>query len=131
MARPLVFLSHITEEAAFAQVVKTVVEDHLLNGVELYISSDPSINRGGDQWFRNVEDSLVQCSALLMVVSPVSIQRPWVNIEAGAAWMRHLQAHGGAARFPVMPLCHTGLPHGMDYLHRCFAQRGRRTSTTC
>lgn len=112
MSRPLVFLSHITEEAPFAQVVKEIIDDHLLGGVDVYISSDTEINRAGDQWLRGIEDALERCAALLMIVSPKSIARPWVNIEAGAAWMRHIQARRTGTRFPVLPLCHTGLVPG-------------------
>jgi hypothetical protein len=34
------------------------------------------------------------------LLCPTSIRRPWVNFEAGAAWMH---------KIPIIPLCHGGL----------------------
>ena len=44
--------------------------------------------------------SLTTSSLLMILCSPTSIKRPWVNFEAGAAWMREI---------PLWPLCHAGL----------------------
>lgn len=37
---------------------------------------------------------------MLILCSPTSIRRPWINFEAGAAWMR---------KIPLIPMCHAGL----------------------
>lgn len=35
----------------------------------------------------------------IVIASPTSVKRPWVNFEAGAGWIRDV---------PVIPLCHSG-----------------------
>jgi hypothetical protein len=51
------------------------------------------------------------------------VARPWVNIEAGAGWVRQLMAHeNGGDEIFVMPLCHSGqgvskLPKPWDTLN--------------
>ena len=37
---------------------------------------------------------------MIVLCSPSSVARPWINFEAGAAWMRGI---------PLIPICHGGL----------------------
>ena len=39
-------------------------------------------------------------SVEIILCSPKSVVRPWINFEAGAAWIRDI---------PVIPLCHSGM----------------------
>ncbi|MGB0067667.1 MAG: toll/interleukin-1 receptor domain-containing protein [Isosphaeraceae bacterium] len=115
MAKPKVFVSHIHDEAALAGLIKDdLIDPHLLGSVEVFVSSDQTTNPGGTSWLHNIEDNLLTASVLLIVASPRSINSPWINIEAGAAWLRSLQARSDAALPPVyvMPLCHSGLTPG-------------------
>lgn len=114
-AKPKVFLSHIHDESELAKLIKDdLIDSHLLGSVDLFVSSDPTTNPGGTSWLNNIEDNLLTASALLILASPRSITSPWINIEAGAAWLRSLQARNDTNLPPVyvMPLCHSGLTPG-------------------
>jgi hypothetical protein len=47
-----------------------------------------------------VKDALQEAKAVVILCSKESIGRPWVNFEAGAAWLRDV---------PIIPVCHTDL----------------------
>lgn len=122
--KPLVFISHITEEKDLASIIKDdVIETHLLGAVDVFVSSDSRVNSGGQSWLKNIEGALQNASVYLILTSPNSIQRPWINIEAGAGWVRQLMAYsGGQSEIFVMPLCHSGqkvstLPKPWDTLN--------------
>jgi hypothetical protein len=57
----------------------------------------------GEEWLKSIESALKECSILVVLCSPTSISRPWINFEAGAAWMRAI---------PLLPICHDGLTPG-------------------
>src|SRR5262249_35202192 len=62
--------------------------------------SDRESIAAGEQWLRSIEKALKEASILIVLCSPASISRPWINFEAGAAWMRGI---------PLVPVCHAGL----------------------
>lgn len=115
MPKPKVFISHIHAEADLARMINDkLIEPHLLGTPDVFVSSDPSTNPSGTSWLSNIEDALVDATVLLIIASPRSVSKPWINIEAGAAWLRSLQARKNS-NFPpvyVMPLCHSGLTPG-------------------
>lgn len=96
-----IFVSHIHEEAPLAAEIKSGLEDAFAGNVEVFVSSDPATNPGGVRWLDKIERELKdpQTRMLVSLVSPASIQEPWISIELGAAWVR------GHA---VFPLCHSG-----------------------
>lgn len=100
MTKPLIFISHITEENAFALMIKKLIDKAYNLGFELFISSDVSGISAGSPWIDNINNALKQCSLMISLCSPVSVQRPWINYEAGAAW--------GLGK-TMIPLLHSGL----------------------
>lgn len=100
MTKPLIFISHITEENAFALMVKKLIDKAYPKRFELFISSDVSGISAGDSWLMKINNALKQCSLMISLCSPVSVQRPWINYEAGAAW--------GLGK-TMIPLLHSGL----------------------
>jgi hypothetical protein len=49
-------------------------------------------------------DRALEATRLLVVVcSPTSLRRPWINFEMGCAWVK---------RVPVLPICHSGQQKG-------------------
>lgn len=99
-SKPVIFISHITEEGELARQFKKVIEESFLNMVEIFVSSDTGSIEYGDKWLDRITEGLRQCQAMLVFCSPVSIKRPWINFEAGAGWTRDIS---------VIPLCHSGL----------------------
>lgn len=100
MSKPLVFLSHITEEAELADLFKTEIERVFLGMIEVFVSSDATSISVGNNWLDRITDGLRSTEAILVLCSPASIGRPWINFEAGAGWARSIS---------VAPLCHSGL----------------------
>lgn len=98
--KKIVFISHITEEKDLAIFVKEFIEEAFLGLIEVFISSDEHSISLGQRWLDNITDALKNCSIEIILCSPVSIKRPWINFEAGAGWIREI---------PVIPLCHSGI----------------------
>lgn len=97
------FISHIADEAATAKSLKKALKRDFLGMMDVFVSSDEESIAAGDAWLDSVGRALQQANIMLILCSPESIRRPWVNFEAGAAWMREI---------PIIPLCHAGLRPG-------------------
>ena len=94
------FISHVNEEAEVAARLKAALTRDFLRMLEVFVSSDGESIAAGDEWLESIDAALQQSHLMLILCSPTSIRRPWINFEAGAAWMR---------KIPVIPLCHAGL----------------------
>ena len=95
-----VFISHISEEAATAARLKNALERDFLDLLDVFVSSDGESIEAGEMWLSSIEAALAESSMLLILCSKSSVARPWINFEAGAAWMRQI---------PLVPICHAGL----------------------
>jgi TIR domain len=117
MQKSLVFISHITEEKAIAQALKELIEKPFLHMIEVFMSSDPNSLKLGRKWLQEITDALKACAIEIILVSPESVKRPWINFEGGCGWIRDI---------PVIPLCHSGtvpskLPPPLSYLQSATA----------
>jgi hypothetical protein len=100
MSKSIVFISHITEERKIAIAFKNLIETSFLRMIDVFVSSDDHSISLGQKWLDNITDALKNCSIEIILCSPKSVLRPWINFEAGAAWIRNI---------PVIPLCHSGM----------------------
>lgn len=100
MPKSTVFISHITQEKEVAIAFKELIEASFLGMIEVFVSSDDHSISMGQKWLDSITDSLKSCSIEIVLCSPESIKRPWINFEAGAGWIRDI---------PVIPLCHSGM----------------------
>src|SRR5215472_602501 len=100
-SKPIIFISHISEEAKLAAILKAHVEADFIDTVRVYVSSDTESISAGENWLTSIDVALSDACIELILCSKASIKRPWVNFEAGAGWMRHI---------PVVPVCHTKFP---------------------
>ncbi len=64
----------------------------------MFVSSDEGI-APGDKWEESIIDKLQSCCIALVVCTQMSVRKPWINFEAGGAWVK-------GAR--VNPLCYHG-----------------------
>jgi len=94
------FVSHISEEAEIAALLKQTIEEDFLDLVKLFQSSDIGSIVAGDDWLSAVQQALHDAAAVIVLCSHASIYRPWVQFELGAAWSRQV---------PIIPICHSGL----------------------
>lgn len=100
MSKPIIFISHITEERELAISLKNYIDKKFLKSIEVFASSHEESIRLGDEWINTIKHSLKHCNLVIVLCSPVSVNRPWINFEAGGGWVREI---------PVVPLCHSGL----------------------
>jgi hypothetical protein len=100
MEKPIVFISHITEEAQLAAVFKGHITQDFLNMVDVFVSSDGASILAGSKWLDCIDTALRGACIELVLCSRASVKRPWINFEAGAGWMRDIS---------VVPVCHSGL----------------------
>jgi hypothetical protein len=109
--RIAVFISHISEEAAFAHELKICIEATFPDLVAVFVSSDLVSIQAGDEWYEKIMEALGDTSVFLVVCSPTSLERPWVNFETGVAAFRGVR---------IIPICHRGMVPGQlpQPLHR-------------
>jgi len=100
MQKPLIFISHITEEKEIALGLKKLVQGTFLNMIDVFVSSDPTSIKMGRKWLEEITLALKTCAVEIILASPRSVTRPWINFEGGSAWVRDI---------PVIPLCHSGM----------------------
>jgi hypothetical protein len=82
MAGQPVFVSYVVRDAAFAADMKLVLER---SGVEAFCATDDL--RPGEEWEKRLKNALKECSELVVLLSPESINSSWVLVEIGAAWV--------------------------------------------
>jgi hypothetical protein len=92
-----IFLSHISEESSEARAIKISLEK-ALPGLEVFVSAVDI--HFGQQWMAEINEAMKRAQAILVLCSPQSVRRPWINFESGSGWARQM---------PVIPICHKGL----------------------
>lgn len=95
-----VFISHITEEPEIEMSIKGWIESTFLGNHEVIVSSDPDSMPAGTKWIDEITKAITSSKILILLCSPNSIHRPWINFEAGCGW---------AQSIPVIPICYGGL----------------------
>ncbi len=95
-----IFLSYIDEEKKIAEVLKEWIEASSLDQIEVFAYSDKESIDLGEEWHEKIIDALNRSNLLIVLSSEFSIERPWVNFESGAAWIK---------KIPIIPICHTGM----------------------
>ncbi|MCC0669211.1 TIR domain-containing protein [Clostridioides sp. ZZV14-6153] len=100
MNKPLIFISHITEESELAIEIKDALEEAFLDKIEIFVSSDGDCIRLGEEWIDVIIESLRKSAIGIILISYKSVERRWINFEAGAFWMRNI---------PIIPIYHSGI----------------------
>jgi len=98
-----IFISHISEERVLASFLQARIQRNFLKAVNVFVSSDGTSILAGADWLQSLRIALDQSALVIVLCSTASIKQPWVNFEAGAAWLKKL---------PIVPLCHSGLEPG-------------------
>ncbi len=100
MTKPLIFISHIHEDQLIAAALESMIQEALLGGVEMFNASNRQSLAVGDPWRDLIIERLGTCRTLLVVATPDSVRSPWVNFEAGGAWVSGKR---------VIPCCAKGM----------------------
>ncbi len=98
--KPTLFISHATSDAEFANAVQQEVEKVFANGVAVFCTSSPGAISVGSDWLSNIEQKLDNAKAVIAIITPTSIERPWLWFEVGATWSR-----GRTGECRIYPLC--------------------------
>jgi hypothetical protein len=78
-----VFISHITEERATALLLKDLLQRVFSQDLSIFVSSDYESIVGGEVWFTTIVNGLKSSSVIVVLLSPDSLERRWINFEAG------------------------------------------------
>ena len=100
MVTKSIFVSHISEEAEYAALLKEMIQSDFLELAKCFTSSDIGSIGAGENWLTAVERAMTEAKAVIVLCSKASVHRPWVQFEVGAAWMKGV---------PVIPVCHSGM----------------------
>jgi hypothetical protein len=93
------FVSHISEEREVAALLKEMMEGDFLS-LAFFTSSDIGSIDAGEEWLPAVTGAISKAAVVIVLCSKASVQRPWVQFELGAAWMKGV---------PIIPVCHSGM----------------------
>lgn len=91
------FISHVTEEADVAVALQRRLRE-TVPGVDPFVSSTDI--GAGQAWLAEVSEAVEDAAMMIVLCSPRSVDRTWVNFEAGAGFGRQVE---------VVPVCHGGL----------------------
>jgi len=86
--KPTLFISHATSDGEFANAVKQEVEKVFANGINVFCTSSPGAISVGIDWLSDIEQKLGVAQAVIVIITPVSIERPWLWFEIGATWSK-------------------------------------------
>ncbi|HSK50442.1 MAG TPA: toll/interleukin-1 receptor domain-containing protein [Solirubrobacterales bacterium] len=98
--KPTVFLSHAVTDEPIAKVIHDEIRGIFSDGVNVFASSVPGVVKPGRDWLKEIRVNLDAATAVIVIVSPVSLNRPWVWFEVGASWSRMEEGEG-----VILPIC--------------------------
>jgi hypothetical protein len=98
--KPLIFISHATDESASALVIENTLKHAFGDTIEVFNTSNRQSLQAGDPWRDKIITALKAADAVLVLCSPASIKNGWIHFEAGGAW---------AIGSRVVPCCIKGL----------------------
>ena len=94
------FVSHVTVESKFADLLRSNLTRDFIGLVNFFVSTDATSIPVGSQWFGDLLAALNRANLLLVICSVESVRRRWIHYEAGGAGVRGVE---------VIPLCHSGI----------------------
>lgn len=85
---PLVFISHDTRDAEIAEEFSTLLKRVSAGVLKSFRSSDKKGNQGieyGVEWYPQIIKNIQNASDVVCLLTPNSVDRPWILFEAGMA----------------------------------------------
>jgi hypothetical protein len=78
-----IFISHVSEERPAALRIQQLFGEALSKSLPVFVSSDYKSIESGDPWYAAILEGLRKSQAIVSLLSPTSIDRRWINFEAG------------------------------------------------
>ncbi len=85
-----IFISHAVANKDIAKFLAETLEA-AREDVTTFLASRPGDIRADEDWLRGIERALQEADTYMVLLTPESVLRPWVNFESGAAWFFHRQ----------------------------------------
>jgi hypothetical protein len=85
-----IFISHAVANRNIARSLADILEA-AREDVSTFIASRPGDIRADEDWLGGIERALEKADAYIILLTPESVLRPWVNFESGAAWFTRRQ----------------------------------------
>lgn len=82
------FISHASSDGEFAAVLKSEITKVFADGLNVFCTNSPGTIGPSKDWLVAVEDRLRVAHAVTVIVTPLSIERPWLWFEVGASWLK-------------------------------------------
>lgn len=81
-----VFVSHAEAEKAVAIKIKSLLRHTFGRKLGVFVSSDYRSIPSGDSWFDTITMKLKDADVVLVLLSNDSVDRRWINFEAGVGF---------------------------------------------
>ena len=86
--KPVIFISHAATDEPIANILKAELDRVFANGVYVFASSVPGVMKPGSDWLNSIKENLDKAKAVVVLVTPTSINRPWIWFEVGLLGLR-------------------------------------------
>ncbi len=97
-----IFVSHSHEDSQFCHQLVGDLRQALGGHKDAVWLDESGGLHGGDNWWRDICDSIKERPVFIVVVSPDSMISNWVHDEINLAWMYKNNAPGGKTIMPLM-----------------------------
>jgi len=107
-----IFISRINEHKEISKKLKELLESLFAEKIQVFDADDPNCIPFSADWFTTIKEGIQSCNLMIILCSPSSVQRPWINFEAGAATILEKS---------IGPICFAGqnagnLPSPLNYI---------------
>jgi len=104
--KPSIFISHYAKDAELADMLKKLFANICGDEIRIFLSTDKShgIPYSGI-WFQTILSEIDNASAMLCLLTPRSIYRPWIFWEAGTAFGKGKPVYGLAIGLSLSEAC--------------------------
>ncbi|GEM_PF-3372820 len=133
-----IFISHISEEEELAEILRAAIEADFTPPLRVFASSSIANMQAGRIWLDDIKVAVRSCKMMLVLCSPNSVGRPWVNFEVGAALMGKILivpvSHSGMTpgTLPMPMLLYEGIEasgaNGLEHLYKTLEDRFKRVA---
>ena len=120
--QPLVYLAHGSEDKE--TIVRPLAQRLLEKGIDVWF--DNWEIRAGDSLRQKMEEGLGNCTHFVVLLTPTSMTKPWVNAEIDAAFVRRV---AGVSKLIALR-CGVGVQASLPSWLRSFLPSSGRVPTT-
>lgn len=78
-----IFISHISEERELASHIQTFLRQAFGDAFPVFVSSDYKSIKSGQPWYNEILGGLRKAQVVMVLLTPASIDRRWINFESG------------------------------------------------